>query len=320
MTSGLFAQLGMSAETTYGTLVTPARFFEFLEESLDYTHGRLESAALRTGTRVMRSDDWATSEKAVAGGLSVELQNKGLGLLLKHCFGSVATSQPDAVGHPTVYEHLFTPGALPAATIQVGKPDTGGTVNAFTYTGCVVKDWELSVDTKGIGRLQVNVIGQDETLSEPLAVAAYPTSPALLTWVQGAVTVAGGAARIRKFSLKATHSLDDDDYALGSALRDEPEENGLREVAGTLEAQFDTLDDYERFRDGTEVAIVLDFVGATISGTHKFGLTLTVNARIDGKTPSVNGPGILQRTVPFKVVDNGTTSYKALYRTTDSTP
>jgi hypothetical protein len=102
MTSGLFAQLGMSAESTYGTFVTPARFYEFLDESLDFTRGRMESAALRSGTRVMRSDDWAASEKAVAGGLSLELQTKGLGLLLKHCFGSVATSQPDAGGAPTV--------------------------------------------------------------------------------------------------------------------------------------------------------------------------------------------------------------------------
>jgi hypothetical protein len=193
-------------------------------------------------------------------------------------------------------------------------------VQPFSYTGCVVKGWEISVDAKGIGKLQVDVVGQDESLAESLATVVYPTTPTLLTWVQGAVTVAGGAARIKKFSLKASHSLDDDDYALGSALRGRPEENGLREITGTIEAEFDSLTDYNRFRDGTETAIVLDFVGPTISGVQKFGLTLTVNARIDGKTPSVSGPGVLQRSMPFKIVDNGTTSYKALYRTTDATP
>jgi len=320
MTSGLFAQLGMAAETTYGDPATVSRFFAFLDESMDHTIGRLESAGLHPGKRVLRSEDWAASEKAVAGAMSVELKTKGLGLLLKHCFGSVATSQPDAAGAPTVYEHLFTPGTLPAATVQVGRPDSSGTVQPFTYTGCVVKDWELSVDAKGIGRLQVNFVGQDEVLDEPLATAVYPTSPVLLTWVQGTVTVAGGAARVKKFSIKATHSLDDDDYALGSQLRDKPEENGLREITGTIEAEFDGLTDYNRFRAGTEHAVVLDFVGPTISGAHKYGLTVTVNARFDGKTPAVSGPGIITRSLPFKVIDNGTTSYKALYRTTDATP
>lgn len=320
MSSGLFAQVGLAAESTYGTAVAVTRFYEFLDESFEFTRGRMESAALRTGTRIMRSDDWAAGEKSVAGALAVELQTKGLGLLLKHCLGAVNTSQPDAGGAPTVYEHLFTLGALPSATVQVGRPQTDGTVTPFTYTGCVVKDWELSVDAKGIGQLKVNFVGQDELLTEDLDTAVYPTSPVLLTWVHGAVTVAGGAAKVKKFSIKGTAGLDDDRYFLGSALRDKPLANGLVEVTGQLDCEFDGLADYNRFRDGTEAEIVLDFVGPTISGAHEFGLTITANVRIDGKTPSVGGPGIIQRTVPFKVVDNGTTSVKVLYRTTDSTP
>jgi hypothetical protein len=318
--SGLGAQVGMVAEVTYGTAVTVTRFFEFIDESFDFTRGRMESAALRPGTRIMRSDDWAASEKAVGGSLGVELQTKGLGILLKHAFGGVATSQPDAPGNPTVYEHLFTPGDLPAATVQVGRPDTAGTAQPFTYTGCVVKDWEISVDAKGIGQLKLTFVGQDERLDVALATATYPTSPSLLTWVQGAATVAGGAAKIKKFNLKGTNGLDDDRYFLGSALREKPLENAMREVTGVLEAEFDTTADYDRFRDGTETEIELDFVGPAITGSYNYGLTITVNARIDGKTPTVGGPGVLQRSVPFKVVDNGTTSVKALYRTTDTTP
>src|SRR5215468_1111076 len=127
--SGLAGQLGIKTETTYGTPVTVDRFYEFTEESLALDIGRIESAAVRSGTRVQRSDRWTSGARSVAGDVSIEVVNKSLGLWLSHAIGTGVTSQPDAGGNPTVYLHTFTPSDLPTSfTAQVGRPDVGSTV------------------------------------------------------------------------------------------------------------------------------------------------------------------------------------------------
>lgn len=120
--SGLSAQLGVAEETVYGTPVTVTRFYEFTEETLDCQIDRIESAGLRSGVRVQRSDRWVPGKKAVAGDVTMELGDRSFGLWLKHMMGGVVSEQPDAGTAPTVWLHTFTPGDLPVGlTCQVGR-------------------------------------------------------------------------------------------------------------------------------------------------------------------------------------------------------
>ncbi|MDF2968362.1 MAG: hypothetical protein K0Q93_2140 [Nocardioidaceae bacterium] len=319
--SGLAAQVGAADETVYGTPAEASKFFEFIQESLKLDVKRMESAAIRAGTRVMRSDDWLPGERAVAGSLDLELSTKGLGFWLGHSFGSVVTSQPDVGASPTVYKHTFVPGDLPGTfTVQVGRPTTAGVVEPFTYTGCQVKDWELGVDVGGIATLKLGIIGRDELLTEDLAEPVYPTGSTLLSFVRGTVTVGGSPSSIKKFSVKGVTGLDDARYAIGSALRDEPLENDLRDISGSFEAEFDSTVDYARFVAGSEAEIVLELQGPVIEDAIRYSIKITLNARFDGETPSVGDRGVVQRSVPFKVVDNGTLSARVEYTTTDVLP
>ena len=70
--------------TGYGDAVTVTRFLEFIDESLKLDVQRIESAALRTGTNVLRSDHWAANKKGVAGDVNWEVDQTGYGLLFKH--------------------------------------------------------------------------------------------------------------------------------------------------------------------------------------------------------------------------------------------
>src|SRR3954465_1580378 len=173
--SGLSAQWGGGDESVYGTPVTVTRFYEFTGDGPVLEIERMESAGLRSGTRVMRSDRWVAGKKNVSGDLELELANKSFGLLLKHMMGGVATAQPDAGGNPTVYKHTFTPGDLPTSmTVQMGRPDVGATVRPFTYHGCCVNDWEISCSAGEIAKLKLSLIGEDEDNSTALATASYP--------------------------------------------------------------------------------------------------------------------------------------------------
>lgn len=319
--SGLGSQLAFVDETVYGTPVTVTRFYEYRSESLSMDIERIQSSALRSGQRVQRSDRWSPGKKSVGGDCEFEVANKSMGFLFKHCMGGVVTSQPDSGGAPTVYKHTFTPGDLPvSATGQVGRPDTGGTCRPFTYHGLRVSEWEMACAVSDILTLKTSFVGEDEDTATALATASYPASLSLLTFVNGTLTIGGSAADVKSFSLKGNNGLADDRYFLGSALRKQPLEADMRPYDGQFDAEFESLTHYNRYINGTEAAVVLLFQGATIATTFKYELKITANVRFDGKTPNVGGPEIVKQNLPFKVTDDGTTSLKLEYQTTDTTP
>lgn len=319
--SGLSAQLMTGEEAVYGTPVVTDRAYEFRSEALQLEIARIESSALRAGTRVQRSDRWAAGQRSVSGDITMELGNKGFGRWWKHALGAVATSQPDAAGTPSVYKHTFTPGDLPIGqTIQVGRPDVGGTVRAFTYHGCVVAGWTLEWSVGELATLACSILGEDEDTTTALAVASYPAGLAVMPFTQGTLTVAGEEMQVSSLSLQGSNALAEERYFLGSALRKRPEEIGLREVTGTVEPEFESLVAYNRFVAGEEAALVLASVGGTIAGAFKYQTTVTANVRFDGQTPNVGGPEIVTNPLPIKVVDNGVTSIKVEYQTTDTLP
>lgn len=321
MATALDAQIGFVDESTYGTPVTVTRFYEFVSESVKMDQARIESAALRSGSRVQRSDRWALGKKTVGGDVTFELANKSFGLLFKHMFGGVASAQPDAAGNPTVYRHTFTPGAYPTSmTAQVGRTDVGGTTRPFTYHGMRVTQWELGCSVDEIATLKLSFDGEDEDTATGLATVSYPASLSLLTFVNGTLTIGGSAASVKSASIGGQNGMATDRYFLGSVLKKQQLEMGMRTYTGTFEAEFEDLTHYNRFVNGTEAAIVLNFQGALISGSFNFEAKVTANVRFDGETPNVSGPDIVGLSLPFKVVDNGTTSIKLEYTTTDVTP
>ncbi len=321
MATALDAQIGFVDESTYGTPVTVTRFHEFVSETLKMDQARLESSALRSGQRVQRSDRWALGKKTVGGDVTFELANKSFGLLFKHLFGGVATAQPDSGGSPTVYRHTFTPGAYPTSlTAQVGRTDVSGTTRPFTYHGLRATSWELGCAVDQIASLKVSFDGEDEDTATGLATVAYPASLTLLTFVNGIVSIAGGAASVKSASIGGQNGLATDRYFLGSTLKKQQLEMGMRNYSGTFEAEFESLTAYNRFVNGTEAEIILNFQGGVISGLFNYEAKVTANVRFDGQTPNVGGPEIVGQTLPFKVVDNGTTSIKLEYTTTDVTP
>ncbi|SDP60701.1 hypothetical protein SAMN04487905_10622 [Actinopolyspora xinjiangensis] len=324
--SGLDAQLMVGEQTDYSTPATVDSGFEFRSESLSLDSQRIESSAFRPGQRVLRSNRWRQSQKSTSGDVTMELATVSMGTWFKHMFGSVSTSQPDATNAASVYEHTFTPGPLKGKnlTVQVGRPDESGTVQPFTYPGCKVSSWTLSSAVGEFATLAVSLVGQDEDTTTSLETASYPADIDLLTFVDGSITIAGSAVDVRSISLEGTNGLATDDYVHGARTRREPTEVGTegsqaRTYTGTIEKYFADLTAYNRFVQGTEAEMVLLYEGTTIEGTFNYAVEVTANVRFDGTTPQVSDTSVLMQSLPIKVIDNGTTSISALYRTTDQT-
>ena len=303
LASGLAAQLGLKEETTYGTAVTVDTFGEFVSESIKFDRSRIESAGLRAGRRVLHR--WAQGSQRAAGDLELELPNVGvIGWLLKHAFGGVATTGSGP------YVHTFTPGDLAGKglTVQIGRPDMGGTVRAFTYNGAKVTSWSIAASVDEYVKATFSLYALAEATGTALATASYPAGLAPFVFTGAQLDIAGSGIAVKDITLSGDNTLATDRHRQRASDPEqslEPLESNLREYAGSLSADFEDLTAYTRFTAGTEAALVATFT----SGSDT--LVVTTNVRFDGETPVVGGPDLLEQPLSFKCL-SGTSDAAAI--------
>lgn len=321
--SGLAAQLGVAAETTYGTGVTVDHFYEFNSESLALTIERIESAGLRANNRVLRSDRFVAGKKSVEGEIEAEIQSKGFGLLFKAALGASSISTPSGATLARLHRHTLADPYGQSYTIQVGRPDTSGTVQPFTYTGCKVSEFSLtnSLDEFLVGNWTFD--GQAETTGTALATASYSASTELLAWTGGVVNIASSAvAVVTDVEINVTTGIKTDRYTINSSpVKKEQIISEMTEISGTITAEFDSLTNYNRFVNGTLAQIDCTWTGTTaIEGsTFPYVKVTMPKCRFDGTTPAVEGPDVLTIEMPFKALYDGTNEAITLdYQTSDT--
>ena len=133
MSGGADAQIGWKSEVTPGTGVVVDTFQPFVSESIKQNIEYLDTATI-SARKVLRLTKQGS--KMIEGGVSMELPNQDVAVLMKHMFGAVVTTGSSP------YVHMYTPADLTgdSLTIQVGRPASSGTVHPFTYAGCKISD------------------------------------------------------------------------------------------------------------------------------------------------------------------------------------
>lgn len=326
----LSAQFGLIDETTFNTILAVTRFLEIVPgESVQQTIDRIESQGLRPARKVITADDWVAGKVSVGGDIPMEFMNKGMGLVLKHMMGTIASSQPNVGSNPTVWEHKATMGPLDGKSFgcQFGRAGNDGTVRAFSYNGCKVASWELDCDVDGILMLKLTVDGASESTAQALATASYAAGSTPLVWTGGVISVGGVATPIKKFSLKGDNGLKADRNFISAttpATKKEQLEATLRNYTGQLDVEFSDLTLYNKFVNGTAGALTAFFQGANISGTYNYALEVTLgNVRFDGQTPNI-GSDVIEHSLPFKATDTSAGladgPVAMVYRSTDTAP
>ena len=307
--AGLAAQLGAVAEDTWGTYKAPTSFIEFTEESLALAIERIESPGLRASNRVLRTDRWAAGQKRVEGTVSFEAPSKGLGLWIKTALGASSITTPSGATDARLHRHtLGDPFGL-GLTVQVGRPDTGGTVRPFTYTGGKIDSITLSNSVDEFLVVECEMVAEDEVTSESLASASYPTGVQLFNWTQGVISLAGSPAGVvTDFSVTVANNHKSDRYFLGAQTMSEPIIAGMTEITGTMTVEFDSLTNYNRFVNGTIAAVGARWTAATAieSTTFPYVEISLPDVRFDGATPAVAGPDVLSYELSFKALYDGT--------------
>lgn len=291
-------QLGFKTETTYGTAVTVDQFHTgFLSGNPVRDQPPLISNAIRAGRRTPSCV--STGAKTVEGTISTELYVAPLATQLKHMFGTLNT----AGGGPP-YTHTASPGTTDdkSLTIQVGIPDSSGTVQPFTYKGAKFQGWNLGATAGEIATLELDVVAQDYVTATALASASYLTG-CPFTFIHGAVSVAGTPlTEVKSFNLSCARPLRKE-HVIGSALIMKPVEIGRSEYMVEVDTEFTDLTLHNLAN--TAVAVVLTFN----DGTNTF--TITMNAWVTATTPEVGGEGSLTD-FSFSAMPYGTTDAAAI--------
>lgn len=322
--SGLDAQIGLAKESTYGTYVAPTRFYEFNNESIEPAVAKLYSRPLGTG-RLQRTSRRRTFITGAGGDFEIDAVTRGLGLLLELMLGDVDTNQ---VGETDEYVHTFTASTDGKrglyATVQVGRPDTSGTVQPFSYLGGKITGWTMTAAMDEILKIATTWDFKGQATSEALATASYATDPEPFTFLDGTLSIGGsGVGTVKGVSVTWAEALDTERRYFGNS-KGEPLANGELAITGQLDSEFNSMTAYNAWVAGTEVVdMVLTFTGPLIPGeSNPFKLVVTIpSLEYTGTAPTVGGPEIVQMNLPFKALDNGEDEIITIdYHTDDVTP
>lgn len=308
MGTGLASQFGCAEEVTYGTIVTPNRFLPYNDESLEFSRERIESQSIFAGRKVV--SDWVAGAEGGAGDVNFDVRpNGGFALLMKHGLGAITTTTPDATGAPSVQLHTAKVGDIDgkSLTVQIGRPNSAGTVDPYTYSGVKIASWELAMEAGGLLTAKFGFDMKSEATATALATASYSSTNVLLPFSDAsvAVTIGGTSYNLKGVTIGANNNLATERRALGSATKLVPlEGQDFREFTGTMNMESYTgLTPYNLFKNGTEAAVVATFTGAIIATTFAYKVVVSMGrVRFDGENPKVSGKEILDHALPFKAL------------------
>ncbi|HEY9369251.1 phage tail tube protein [Streptomyces sp.] len=321
--SGLGAQIGIAAETTYGTYVAPTKFPEFTKESLVLKKTTAQSSGIAAGRLMALSSRRVVTQREAMGAIELEVANKGMGVLLQALMGTTVTPVQQGATAAYLQTHTLADTWGKSLTIQKGVPLTTGTVTDKTFVGCKIVSAEFSCEVGGMLTATFEVDGKDCDETKTLAVASYSTmSPfhfgqmGLKTGSFGAETALDG---VRKVSVKIERpQATDRFYANQSALKAEPISNDLVKISGSLEMDYvaTTVDDLHTSDGAT--SMVWEFLGPIIAATHAETFRIKLPAiKVDDAPPKVEGFDVVRPQFNFTALYDGTNQVAIEYMSTD---
>ena len=323
--SGLGAQLVIGDEGgTYGGGGTLDHSYEFDSESVAWAPQWMDDTGLHAGGEFARMARTTVNTLESAGSIPMDFVTNKMGLLVKHMLGSSAT--PTQISTTTAYQQVHQDGPLTGKSlaVQIGRPQTDGTVKPFTELGGKIVQWALSCSSQQRLKLGLDFNFQDETTATGLAAFATVAGAAPFDWKQaslklggtasttsGVVSITGGtpvATLITGFTMTGQNPMNTGRYGLGgNGKHSEPVSNARRNYSLALNGEFTSQSEiYDVYRAYTTVPVQLTFTGGAIGASgHNYSVDIVLPAtKIRTAGPNVNGPDVVQQAVNLVVGDD----------------
>lgn len=339
------------------TFTTP-RTYEIKSESLELKKNTVQGQGLHGAAGTLPLYDRALRRVVTtymgSGNITMDLPGNQLGFWLQNMIGSFgqALATPTQISTSGVYKQVHQPGSLQGNSfaVQVGVPATDGTVEPKTHVGGKVESWTVSVEVNQIAQLELTLDTRNELMgagnSDPLNVSvptlATPSYTAGMqlfhfregtlfsggtpTLTSGVVSLSGetAAGNVKKASITHAVAMDKERFFLGSnGFKAEQLENGFRKISGSFDVEWLSSEAmYNAFSADTTTSLELKFTGPIIgtSGTNTMLLSIIIpNVKLDGETPKVGGPAVVNQAVPWTGLDDqATTQIQFIYQSTDT--
>ena len=317
---------GHGEETTWNTPVVVNRFHEILSESLTRNQETLSSNGMIGGSgtarHLRRGSRRAQTTRDGTGGVTMEVPTIGFGRLIRHTLGGTPTVVQQ--GATTAYLQTHTMGVLPAGlTLQKQVRDEADVeVESFTFSGARVTSANFSIGVGGILQAEVAFDAAD-VVTSTAAAAVSLGNVGIFHWKQGTLKVGGSTvALVSQANAQITNVLKTDRHHLGSSgVKKQQLPSDFPTVGGSLSAEFDSpATFYDRYTGDTPAELILEFVGAVISGAFNQTFRITIpEVRFTGGTPTVGGPDVIVTDVPYEGFwDGASADVKVEYMSTDT--
>lgn len=297
---GYRGAIGVGQESTYGTAVAAADWFESKGPGLKGQQEKMIIADTINGG--------ATRNKLVLGRKTVE-GNINFPVIPDSCIGQVLMSFCNAgpvseqQGTTTAYKHTFLGSAAAAIaaktslTIQQIFDDY-----CHDFTGCVANNINLTVSSGGMLDMNVGFVGKD------WAVQASPGTPAIttslpLTYAQVCVAQDSTPIYVRSANITLANGVIANDAELCSYTTRQMQ-RGMYVVNGSMEMYFESTAQYDAFINNTTHELKLTAEGATISGAYKQSLILTLGKIyiVQNPLPDLGNKEAFVQTVNFEAL------------------
>lgn len=168
--------INIKPESVYKTAVTPDRAFEFTDESLDWTPTIVQGEGLRVGSYMPRSARRVVPTGQGGGDVTMEIASKGFGYWWQACMGATVSTLVSGSTFQQNHTWAKQPSSL---TVQKTSIRADGTVDPFTFKGCMVTQFVITFNNAGLVTLQVSLDSGDYDTSTGFAALTYASSPNL---------------------------------------------------------------------------------------------------------------------------------------------
>lgn len=325
--SGLAGSFGVGVETTYGTFVTPTKWVEVRSAPLQFQPTFVQGTGLAAGRMGNLASRRVRTTVTGGGTLSLEVPNKGLGLLLQALMGTTVTPVQQAATIAYLQTHILADPFGKSLTMQVGKPDRQGTVRPYTFLGSTVTSGTFEGDISGVLMASFDVDCRTMTEAQSLTTPTFPASTAPYGGASFGVKIGayGSEAAVQGIT-KGTTKVDrntkvDSFYANNAGLKVAPVINAVNTVTVTLDSEYyDKTILADRFAAFPQVpfSLIQEWVGPLIASTYYETFRIrTPQCLIDADPTNLDGPDVLNGSFPIVALEGAQPMCSIEYLTTD---
>jgi hypothetical protein len=208
---------------------------------------------------------------------------------------SVASDTGDNAVQP-VYAHTFSlADELPTGlSVEIDRDSNG-----FLYAGGKINTMALTLEQGGFLMGTFGIVAKDQT-TVSVTSATLPTS-GLVNFSQGAIIYGGQSKDVTTFNFTLNNNLKTDRRFIGSRYIKEPKRSDKIDVSGTFTIEFESLTEYNNFRNFTSAILNLVFTGTEIKAGYSY--TMTINfpiTKLTSGNPIISDEGPIMVELPFK--------------------